>query len=98
MTTPAGIRKTCPQGHVFYKSSDCPTCPTCEAARKSPGDFATLRGAPARRALEAEGITSVEQLADFSESEILNLHGIGKTSLPPLRAMLAEKGLAFRKD
>lgn len=36
-------QKTCPKGHTFLKSSDCPTCPTCEAAKK-PGRWALLQG------------------------------------------------------
>ncbi len=25
--------RTCEKGHEYYKSSDCPTCPTCEKER-----------------------------------------------------------------
>jgi hypothetical protein len=32
-------RKGCANGHVFYKSSDCPTCPKCQAARKPADGF-----------------------------------------------------------
>jgi hypothetical protein len=28
------MRRTCPNGHEFRKSSDCPTCPKCESERK----------------------------------------------------------------
>ena len=27
------MKKTCPNGHGFEKSSDCPTCPACETAK-----------------------------------------------------------------
>jgi len=57
--------------------------------------FAAL-SAPASRALENKGIQTPEQLAGYSEAEILELHGMGPGSLPKLRQILAEKGLAFR--
>jgi DNA-directed RNA polymerase alpha subunit len=52
--------------------------------------------APARRALESAGITTLAQLALRSEGEILALHGMGPSSLPKLRAALAAAGLSFR--
>lgn len=53
-------------------------------------------GNPAQRALANAGINTPEQLANFSEKEILKLHGMGKSSLPKLRDILAEKSLAFK--
>ncbi|MGV3763792.1 RNA polymerase alpha subunit C-terminal domain-containing protein [Parapedobacter sp.] len=89
--------RICPNGHRYYKSSDCPVCPTCEASKKpNTGPFATL-SAPARRALAHMGVTTAEELSGYSEKEILALHGIGPSSLPKLRKALAESGLAFRK-
>lgn len=87
--------KTCPKGHKYYKSSDCPICPACERERKPSAEFLSLLTAPARRALESKGILSLSSLSKFSEREILNLHGIGPSSLPTLRKALAEKGLSF---
>lgn len=92
------ILKTCKQGHTFYKSSDCPTCPVCEAARKPEDDFLSQLSAPARRALENQGISTVEHLAYYTESEILQLHGMGKASIPILKSLLAAKGLQFKPD
>jgi len=89
--------KTCPKGHKFYKSSDCPVCPICEEERKPKYSFLALLGAPARRALENEGITSLEKLSAYSEKEILSLHGMGKSSLPKLNDALNRAGLAFKK-
>lgn len=92
------MKKTCPKGHTFYKSSDCPTCPTCEKERKDRnGVFASL-AAPARRALENEGIKTVEQLSNYTENEILSFHGMGKSSLPKLQQLLTEKNKTFKKD
>jgi DNA repair protein RadC len=45
-----------------------------------------------RNAWIHEGITTLEQLSDFSEKEILKIHGIGPASLPTLKAFLEEKG------
>lgn len=95
MTTSKTLR-TCNKGHIFYKSSDCPSCPTCERERKPDSGFLLQLGAPARRALENNGITTLEQLAKYTEKEILQLHGMGPASLPKLRAALEEEGLSFR--
>ncbi|MBK8698524.1 MAG: hypothetical protein IPN29_02870 [Saprospiraceae bacterium] len=88
--------KTCEKGHTYYKSSDCPTCPVCEGEKKSKESFLSMLGAPARRALENEGINTLEQLSKYSEQEILNLHGMGKTTIPKLQKLLTENGLSFR--
>jgi hypothetical protein len=93
---PKGTLRTCKNGHQYYKSSDCPTCPTCEAERKPDDGFLATLYAPARRALEREGVTTVEKLSEFTEVDILSLHGIGKTALPKLRSALQGAGLKFR--
>jgi predicted RecB family nuclease len=89
--------RTCARGHIYYKSSDCPICPLCEAERKPEAGFLSLLGAPARRALESRGISTVEQLSKFSEEEILQFHGIGKSSMPILRNALNKNALSFKK-
>ncbi|WP_028558722.1 RNA polymerase alpha subunit C-terminal domain-containing protein [Paenibacillus pinihumi] len=88
--------KTCSKGHQFYKTSDCPACPVCEQENKPDSGFLSLLSAPARRALEHNGITTLQQLATYSEKEILQFHGMGPASLPKLRTALAESGLAFK--
>jgi predicted RecB family nuclease len=95
--TSAKQLKICSKGHRFYKSSDCPTCPVCENERKPEKGFLSLLSAPARRALEGRDITTLQKLAKHSEKEILDLHGIGKTTIPILRNALASEGLTFRK-
>ncbi|MCG3168121.1 MAG: hypothetical protein POELPBGB_03921 [Bacteroidia bacterium] len=92
-----GTLKTCKKGHQFYKSSDCPTCPICEEERKPKDSFLALIGAPARRALERESIKTIDDLAKYSEKEILSLHGMGKSTIPKLQKILSENGLAFKK-
>lgn len=54
-----------------------------------------MLAAPARRALENNGIHSLSQLSEFTEKEILSWHGMGKSSIPKLRAALHEQGLDF---
>lgn len=52
-------------------------------------------GAPARRALEHEGIGTLQELAQRTEKELLALHGFGPASLPLLRMVLSTAGLQF---
>lgn len=89
--------KICKKGHKFYKSSDCPTCPVCEVERKPQDSFLSLLSAPARRALENNGITTLEQLSKFTEKEVLSFHGIGKSSLPILQKLLSDNDLTFKE-
>lgn len=88
--------RTCTNGHTYMKSSDCPTCPICEQERKPEEGFLSVLSAPARRALEHNGINSLEQLSNHTEKEIMKFHGMGPASLPKLRAALEEKGLSFK--
>lgn len=90
--------RTCRQGHQYYKTTDCPVCPVCEAARKPANGFLAQLSAPARRALEHAGITTLAKLSKYSETEILRLHGIGKASIPVLQAALKGERLKFAKD
>lgn len=89
--------RTCPNGHRYLKSSDCPVCPVCETERKPEVGFLSELAAPARRALENAGIDSLAKLSKFRESEILNLHGIGPSPIPKLRTALKVKNLDFKK-
>ncbi|PRY55158.1 uncharacterized protein YdhG (YjbR/CyaY superfamily) [Arcticibacter pallidicorallinus] len=89
--------RVCKKGHQYYKSSDCPICPICEKESERPESFLSFLSAPARRALESKGIGSEETLSQYKEKEILQLHGLGKTSLPPLREALSKKGLSFKE-
>ena len=90
--------RTCLKGHKFYKSSDCPTCSICEQERTPKDDFLSLLVAPARRALEKKGITTLQQLSNFSEIEILQLHGMGPSTIPKLKMALKENGLSFKHN
>ena len=66
--------------------------------RKSEIEFLSTLGAPARRALENKGINSLKQLSQFTEKEILSLHGMGKTTIPKLKDALKSEGLKFKVD
>ncbi len=95
MATPKTL-KTCEQGHKFYKSSDCPTCPVCEKAKEPASGFLALLSNPARNALLYYGIDTTQKLATYTEKEILALHGIGKASLPAFKQALKDAGLTFK--
>lgn len=88
--------KICERGHQFYKSSDCPVCSVCENERKPKEGFLSLLAAPARRALVNNGITTLEQLSKYSEKEVLNFHGMGKSTIPKLQKLLTDKKLSFK--
>lgn len=91
------VLKTCKKGHQFYKSSDCKSCHVCEAENKPKDRFMAGISAPARRALVNNKINSLTELAQFSEKEVLALHGIGATVIPKLKATLKDSGLSFRE-
>jgi len=59
--------------------------------------FLSVLGAPARRALEHNGISTLKKLASFSEAEILALHGMGPSSIPKLLSALKDAGLSFKE-
>jgi hypothetical protein len=92
-----GKLKICRKGHRYYKSSDCPACPVCEKERRPKEGFLSFLSAPARRALESQGIKTAKQLSKFSEREILALHGMGPSSIPTLRSALKSEGMSFKK-
>ncbi len=50
--------------------------------------------APAQRALENENITSIEQLALYTEEQLLQLHGFG----PKAVRILKEKGIQLKRE
>lgn len=91
-------RRVCRKGHVYFKSSDCPICPRCESERKPAADFLAELGAPARRALEGAGLTTLRKLARRKESEVAALHGMGPSALGRLRTALRNASLGFAKE
>ncbi len=91
--------KICSRAHEFYKTSDCPVCPVCWSGfyrKKVQSDFPKL-SAPALRALQNAKIINLARLSKYTEDEVLNLHGLGPSSLPILKAALKTKKLSFKK-
>ena len=54
-------------------------------------------GAPATRALRAEGIWTLEQVRELTETQLAGLRGVGPVALRFLREALAERGWGFAK-
>ena len=52
-------------------------------------------GAPATRALRGAGLTTLEQVAEWPESRLSALHGVGPVAVDRLREALADRGLTF---
>ncbi len=75
-------KRVCKNGHTFYKTSDCPVCPQCEQDKVVAKPFFVEISAPARRALEAAGITTAKKLATFTKKTLLAFHGLGPSSIP----------------
>lgn len=97
MATLEKNKRICSKGHIYYKSSDCPTCPFCEAERKPTEGFLSVLSAPARRALENNGIKTLKDLSKYSEKQILEFHGMGPASIPKPRKALIMSGLSFKE-
>ncbi|MCX8534007.1 DNA-directed RNA polymerase subunit alpha C-terminal domain-containing protein [Chryseobacterium luquanense] len=51
---------------------------------------------PARRALEKEKINSLEKLSEYSEKELLQMHGFGKNTVEKLKLYMKENHLSFK--
>jgi len=99
MATKKGTRRVCSEGHVYFKSSDCPVCPKCrdnDNKKFSDSDLPEKLSSPALNALLQAGIINLKKLSEHSEKEVLSLHGIGKASIPLLTKELEEKGLKFK--
>lgn len=90
--------RICEKGHKYYKSSDCRSCPTCDKENKPKSGFLSRLYSPARNALLHEGIDTLEKLSTYTEKEILDIHGIGPTSIPILKEALEEEGLSFKEE
>ena len=97
MTDKKSLR-VCEKGHTYYKSSDCNSCPTCDKENKPRSGFLSKLSSPARNALLHEGIDTLQQLSQYTEKEILKLHGIGPASLPIMRSSLEEAALSFKDN
>ena len=61
-------------------------------------EFPASMGKVARRELAVHGLTRYEQLADRSERELLEVHGVGPRAIRILREELRSRGLSFRDE
>jgi DNA-directed RNA polymerase alpha subunit len=89
--------RVCKLGHKYYKSSDCPVCPICESGKNTTSRFLDEFSAPARRALESIDVHDLESLRSFTKKEIVNLHGMGPSSLKKIDQLLAETNLKYKE-
>ncbi|WBV61151.1 hypothetical protein PFY12_03295 [Chryseobacterium camelliae] len=53
---------------------------------------------PARRALGKEKIDSLQKLSDYSEAEIMQLHGFGKNAMEKLKNYMKENNVSFKNN
>lgn len=88
--------RICARGHRYLKSSDCPVCPVCEREKGANRAYPFPLAAPARRALEHAGITSLRMLAGYTEADILALHGMGRKGVVQLKEAMQKAGLRFQ--
>jgi len=66
-------------------------------ARKPEGAFPEV-AAPARRALAAAGILTLDDLARARAADLARLHGMGAKGLDILRRKLSVRGLTFADE
>lgn len=52
-------------------------------------------GQPAQSALKEAGVDSLIQLCNYTEKELLLLHGIGPKAVRILKELLAKEGLSY---
>jgi len=72
--------------------------PRAVPAPPAPGTPLPHLGAAATRAFAAQGLATLEQVAEHSEAEVQAMRGVGPYALGHLRTALAAAGLTFRHD
>ena len=65
--------------------------PRVRTSRGSGTPLPRTIGAPATRALRALGVTTLEQVADFSDTDLAAIHGVGPIAIERLREALSER-------
>ena len=93
---PKGTLKTCKRDINSTKVVTVRLVLFVKRERKPKRQFLALISAPARRALERENIKTLEDLAKWTEREIISLHGMGPGTLPKLIKALKDNGLSFK--
>jgi len=90
-----GIAEICKMYHSSVRKSNF-HFPFRVPATAPPDPFEKL-AAPARRALNRAGITSVKLLSKVSERNVAGLHDMGPNAIGTLRAVLRANGLRFKR-
>ena len=89
---------TCSKGHKYYKTSGRQVCPICAKENKPKEGFLSYLNAPDIRSLKSKKINSLKKLSKFTKTEIINLHGIGISTISILDAELRKQKLTFKKE
>jgi DNA-directed RNA polymerase alpha subunit len=55
-------------------------------------------GNPATNALANIGITKIQQLTNFTEKELLKIHGVGPKAVSILKETMKKEGISFKKE
>jgi hypothetical protein len=66
-----------------------------EQKNEQGSDLPAGLASPARRALAAAGCWRLDQVAEHTEAELLQLHGMGPNAMKVLRNALAMRELSF---
>ena len=67
-------------------------------ATETGNGFMASISAPAQRALAGKGISTLKQLSKYSASQLLELHGMGPSSIPKIEEALKAEGLKLKKS
>jgi hypothetical protein len=95
---PTGKKKDMSQGTHVPQDFRLPHVSVVRRRQCTKGGFLSRTGAPARRALERAGITAALELSAYTETQILQLHGMGPSTVPKLKKALQEAGLSFKES
>ncbi|WP_228439968.1 helix-hairpin-helix domain-containing protein [Chryseobacterium phocaeense] len=71
-------------------------CAVNHVVKKNNNFLSGVIAIPARRSLEREKIDSLEKLSDYSEEEIMKLHGFGKNAMEKLKIYMKEHEISFK--
>jgi large subunit ribosomal protein L21 len=69
-----------------------------QASETPEGGLPESIGKPATRALEEAGLTTLEQVANKTEAELLELKGVGPKAVEAVKEALADAGLSLQQN
>jgi large subunit ribosomal protein L21 len=79
------------------KPKAAPKKAPAKKAESADGGLPEGLGAPATKALEEEGLTTLEQVAGKTEAELLELHGVGPKAVETIKEALAAENLSLEQ-